>query len=53
MWLKSCDLTIMSRMEEFTDHKQGRFSLTGWAGTGSLSGMFLHASVPLRFYGQF
>jgi hypothetical protein len=31
----------MSRMDEFIDHKQGRFSLTGWAKPGSLTGMLL------------
>jgi hypothetical protein len=41
MWLESGDLRIMSRTEEFTHHQKGRFSLTGWAGTGSLSGMLL------------
>jgi hypothetical protein len=41
VWLKSGDLKIMSRMDEFTDHKKGRFSSTGWAGTGSLGGMSL------------
>jgi hypothetical protein len=41
MWLKAGDLNIMSRMEAFIDHKQGRFSLTGCAGTRSLRGMLL------------
>jgi hypothetical protein len=31
----------MSRKEEFAYHKKGWFSLTGWAGAGSLHGMLL------------
>jgi hypothetical protein len=41
MRLKPGDLKNMSRMEEFSDYKKGRFSVTGCAGTRSLRGMLL------------
>jgi hypothetical protein len=50
VWLKAGDPKTMSRMDESIDHQKGRFSLTGWAKSGSLPGMLFLQPVSIGVF---